>query len=128
MKKNGRQIDPKRTLIPPAAQAPAPPPTLAELFGTSDPAAQALRAQEMAYSPVVALTVLWDGRLKTVTSVAVTSVVQPSDIVGMLSDAQRFMAAKIAEAEQAARAQLVGKAPAPPVPPVPAHANEAQKE
>lgn len=128
MKKTGRQTDPKRTLIPPAAQPAPAPPTLAELFGTDDPAAQALRAQEMAYSPVVALTVLWDGRLKTVTSVAVTSVVQPSDIVGMLSDAQRFMAAKIAEAEQAARAQVAGKTPAPPVPPVPAQANETQKE
>lgn len=101
-------------------QPPQVPPTLAELFGTDDPVKQAALAQEMAYSPVVALTLLWDGRLKAVTSVAVTSVVQPSDIVGILSDGQRFMATKIAEAERVAQAQVQGKAPTPPMPPVPA--------
>lgn len=124
MKKTGRRTleQLKRTAIP-MTEAPKTPPTLGELFGTEDPTEQAARAQEMAYAPVVALTLLWDGRLKAVTSVAVTSVVQPSDIVGILSDGQRFMATKIAEAERVAQAQMAGKAPAPPMPPVPAHAN-----
>lgn len=124
MKKTGRQtLEQLKRTVTPMQEPPKIAPTLAELFGTNDPTEQAARAQDMAYAPVVALTLLWDGRLKAVTSVAVTSVVQPSDIVGILSDGQRFMATKIAEAERIAQAQVAGKAPAPPMPPVPAQAN-----
>ena len=74
------------------------------LTGTSDVQEQAERVQKMMYAPVIALTVVWDGRMDCVTSIVASANLSPTQIMGMLSDALKFSAASMQQMEQRAKA------------------------
>ena len=91
------------TLDAKAGQASAPDSTMLNLTGTNDTKEQAERVQRMMYAPVIALTIVWDGRMDAVTNIVASANLSPAQIMSMLSDALKFSAASMAQMEQRAK-------------------------